>query len=333
MPEGAEWFEGLMGFNEAAYEETRAKLAINGDRLQSLVNLKTYQIGSLELSSLKTLRARTSLPMDGPRKIRSTIVRGDVRALHADAANSGALFQVASQFNLLEMVSPEVSPRAGVACYANDLTQGPACAIAAGAATIYRNYFAQTPEQQIDGLEDIGAALSEALETPLKSLWTMRNGYALPTYKGLADIAAYLAGADEATRDALRAKLKIGVHWDVEVTDATAPEAQIVSQAFCSAMPVSYTYLDEEIWEAFATLTLEAAYEGTLRAAILNAERGRSNVVYLTMLGGGAFGNRPVWILNAMARALNLARGADLDVRLVSYHTPWRRMVELFDQN
>ena len=38
---------------------------------------------------------------------------------------AGALFQVASQFNLLEMVSPDVTPEHGVSGYAHDLTLGP----------------------------------------------------------------------------------------------------------------------------------------------------------------------------------------------------------------
>ena len=69
-------------------------------------------------------------------------VVANVQALHADVSNAGSLFQVASQFNLLEMVSPSVTPEQGVGIYENDHTQGPSCAIAAGAGTIYRNYFA-----------------------------------------------------------------------------------------------------------------------------------------------------------------------------------------------
>lgn len=61
--------------------------------------------------------------------------------MHIDSANARALFQVASQFNLLEMVSPNRTPEQGVGIYDFDLTQGPACAVAAGAGTIYRNYF------------------------------------------------------------------------------------------------------------------------------------------------------------------------------------------------
>ena len=49
-------------------------------------------------------------------------------------------------------------------------------------------------------------------------------------------------------------------------------------------------------WEAFASLILEAAYEATMWAAVLNAQRGASNVVLLTQLGGGAFGNHDDWI-------------------------------------
>ena len=38
-------------------------------------------------------------------------------------------------------------------------------------------------------------------------------------------------------------------------------------------------------------LVLEAAYEATMWSAVLNARRGASKVVLLTLLGGGAFGN------------------------------------------
>jgi hypothetical protein len=82
-------------------------------------------------------------------------------------------------------------------------------------------------------------------------------------------------------------------------------------------------------WEKFATLVLEAAYEATILAAILNARRGASNIVLLTQLGGGAFGNREGWIHAAMQRALKVASGFDLDVKLVSYGPPSRTIVQL----
>ena len=210
--------------------------------------------------------------------------------------------------------------------YAGDPTQGPACAIAAGAATLYRNYFApvdgergQTAERQLDGLHDLGVALSRALGRPVEALWAMRNGYALCTPEGLSAIGDHLGGADEAERDHLRGLLRIGVHRDVEVTDTATSPGPRVSQAFCSALPVAYGAGPRARWAPFAQLVLEAAYEATLAQAALTAANGGSPVVLLTRLGGGAFGNADTWIDAAIRRALDLFAGHALDVRLVSF--------------
>src|SRR5262245_28373178 len=80
---------------------------------------------------------------------------------------------------------------------------------------------------------------------------------------------------------------------------------------------------------ARATLILEAAYEATMWAAVLNAQRGVSRRVLLTRLGGGAFGNRDEWIDAALRRSLAMMRNTDLDVRMVSYAEPSQPMLEL----
>jgi hypothetical protein len=67
---------------------------------------------------------------------------------------------------------------------------------------------------------------------------------------------------------------------------------------------------------------LEAAYEATISAGVLNARRGASNIVLLTRLGGGAFGNDDAWIDAAMRRALTMVQDFGLDVRLVSFGAP-----------
>ena len=146
----------------------------------------------------------------------------------------------------------------------------------------------------------------------------MRNGYALPTAGGLRDIAEHLSAADPNTFDALRGLLRVGLHEDVEVTDGPGP-GPLVSQAFCSALPVAYSGLPASSWAPFATLILEAAYEATLLAALLSAAGGGSSRVLLTRLGGGAFGNDDDWIDAAKLRALQVAGEHDLDVIIVSY--------------
>jgi hypothetical protein len=245
-----------------------ARLVVDGDRLKSLVNGKSYVVGELELASLKTLRQRAK-SIGGPSgRLKVSLVTGDVREMHRQPQYGGALFQVASQFNLLEMTGPNVTPEDGVTIYQYDRTQGPACAIAAGAATIYRNYFArvggaegQTKKRQLDGLADVGAALSEALGWPVGSFWEMKNGYAQCSQGGLDAIADYIRSALPDRVEMLREKLRIGLHTDVEVTDAGDKHpAPIVSQAFCSALPVSYNgHIPLVHWRAFASLVLEAA--------------------------------------------------------------------------
>lgn len=331
-----DWFERLTGFREEGYEDTRGRLRVEGDELVSMVNDERYGIGSLTMPTLAKLRVQVDLP-DGPR---STVrcVTGDVRAMHAEPEYATALFQVASQFNLLEMTGPNVTPEHGVTRYSSDRTQGPACAIAAGAATIYRNYFVpvgdevgQTCDRQLDTLSHIGAALSRHLDRPVSDLWKMRNGYALCSASGLDAITRLLDDAGEELRGELRGRLAIGAHFDVEVTDVRKDQRHLVSQAFCSGLPVAYGGGRPDAWEALARIVLDAAYEATLLAAV---DR-QSNIVLLTRVGGGVFGNADAWIDDAIVRAIKIVERAGLDIRLVSHgsvHPANRAIAEQFNE-
>ena len=61
--------------------------------------------------------------------------------------------------------------------------------------------------------------------------------------------------------DALRARLRIGVQTDVEVTDAPGEQRPRVSQAFLFGLACSLHARPARCWRAFAPLVLEAAYE------------------------------------------------------------------------
>ncbi|HKA21602.1 MAG TPA: hypothetical protein VKN18_25220 [Blastocatellia bacterium] len=314
------WFEALTGFSEESPKQVRANLSVEGVTLKSRVNGKEWICGGLETPSLAELRqrVRSSAYQVGRLSVREVVA--NVQSLHTDESNADALFQVASQFNLLEMVSPRVTPESGVGIYENDHTQGPACAIAAGAGTIYRNYFAvvngqigQSAKTQIDCIADLGQALGNSEGR----LWEMRDGYTLASQTGLEEISGRLRGLNESEVDGLRQMLRIGIQRDTQVTLDDC--RHLVSQAYCSALPVSYCQHPSSLWAEFAPLVLEAAYEATMCAAILNSKRNRNNRLYLTLLGGGAFGNEPDWIIAAIRRALNLYSVVDLEVAIVSY--------------
>jgi hypothetical protein len=324
------WFETLTGFPEESPQQVRENITVDGQALISHVNGKVLVYGQLETPTLAELRERILAGGHKSGKISVREVVADVQHLHTNVSNAGALFQVASQFNLLEMASPSVTPERGVGIYEHDRTQGPACAIAAGAGTIYRNYFAsvngqtgQSANNQIDCLADIGTALGNTESR----LWEMKNGYALASQSGLVEISQRLQASSDSELDRLRQLLRIGIQWNTQVT--LNDSRHTVSQAYCSALPVAYSQHASHLWEAFARLILEAAYEATFCTAILNAMIHGNNRLFLTLLGGGAFGNETGWIIRGIQRALNLYKDVDLDVIIVSYSASNRYVQQL----
>lgn len=174
------------------------------------------------------------------------IIIGDVLELHHK--NPGALFQAASQFNCLEMPSSSVGPESGVSDYVCDRTQGPACALACAAGTVWRNYFidvrrgdgtvqqGQTFDAQINCLEDLESILGN------KKLWKLTNGYLFSSNDSMETFTQILKQTD---RDTLLERIKIGLHHNVPVNFVSRnweePTTDIrVHQAYCSAVPCAY---------------------------------------------------------------------------------------------
>ena len=110
-----DWFERITGFREDGYDETRARLSIVNGRLHSRNSARTCAVGQLETPSLAELRLRAAGLVSGQGPTRVSCVAGDVRRMQANRVHAGALFQVASPFDLLLMLSERVTPVQGVA--------------------------------------------------------------------------------------------------------------------------------------------------------------------------------------------------------------------------
>jgi len=327
------WFKNLVGFEEISPDYVREHISVEGTKLVSKVNGKSYQCGSLEIPTLSELIEQAPPKEAFKDKIRVREVVGNVQKLHCDPSNKYALFQAASQFNLLEMTGPYITPEQGVDIYENDQTQGPACAIACGAGTIYRNYYVpvngrqgQSANKQIDCLNLIG----KKLKNDELQLWEMSNGYALLNQAGLLNINAQLSKLSYSEREALKGNLKIGIQWNTEVT--LNDSKHTVSQAYCAALPLAYSKVEANSCEMFTGIILEATYEATLYAALINLDKMNCNKVYLTLVGGGAFGNEPDWILESMFDAINKFKNSPLDVRIVSYRNSNPKVQELINK-
>ena len=324
-----DWFEKLTGFTEKNYTETKENLYIKDNKLYSKINHKCYDIGEFKIISLKDLRSQTK-KNNTNKKNKVEVIRADVKDLLSDKKNHNAVFQVASQFNCLEMINENITPERGVTRYAYDLTQGPICSIAAGAATIFRNYYVdtngqegQTESNQLNTLKNITKFLESVTMRASKNIIEVKNGYAFITEDKLELINEYLLNNE---KENIKELLEIGVHSGIEVTQNIQTDKMLVTQAFCSALPVSYNLNinDKELWKPFASLILEAAYEATLLTAVNN--KNYTNKVFLTLLGGGAFGNNESWIINAIKSSLKNTENYGLDIKIVSYDQPSKNL-------
>lgn len=313
------WFETLTGFPETSPAQVRANLRLDGDRLTSIVNNRSFSAGQFTMPTLETIRQDVEILPTG-NSITVVELIADVQSLHQDISNANAVFQVASQFNCLEMATPQMVPEDGIGIYQNDWTQGPACCICGGGGTIYRNYFVdhngqigQTVENQIDCLAGIASHFNNSNEKH----WKMQNGYCFPSEEGLSKIERRLSNCSDLQLEEIRKKLMVGVQSDTEVTIGNSPHR--VTQVFCSALPIAYSNIEPDSWNHFPRLILDSTYELTFYVALQNFIKTGCPKLYLTLVGGGVFGNKLDWILAAIGRSLKLFANSGLEIKIVSY--------------
>ena len=381
----ATWFEDVFGFPEPVrYGSAQNKFHVirKDDGVLILGTTmdpsKQFHVGKFETPSVSDLRLAVSKANVSVKENETMLVDrddnsgggddcvglrfrhivGDVGKLHRDPSNAGAVFQAASQFNCLEMVSRRIKPDDGISRYIADYTQGPACALACPAGTVYRNYFASGANDgsvgqgktgvQIDLLSDIGrvvgndipedesenannnenAARKKKKKTETTKYWKVQNGYALELNReSMAPLATRLL-SNSSLVDEIIANLRVGVHWDTEVSyvgherdiGGTLPSPpHRVCQVYCSAIPMSEQRGNG--WEPLARAILNGLYEATLAVGVAKQQeqpQGRIKI-YLTMVGGGVFANKDEWIVAAIKRALTRFQDYPLDVDLVHY--------------
>ena len=334
------WFGEVFGFEENkgtgnfnwVKQNVRAETRSDGDIILHTPNGKLHA-GKFTMESLQRLTSQLKHVTSQAAPLTYKEMNGDIKRFHQNSLLAGSLYQVASQFNMLEMASPNATPSDGITIYEHDRTQGPACAMACPAGTLFRNYFVNgsgqdTPEHQLDGLmgaltvlEGTVGHLYESSQQTVPRFWTMKNGYCFPTSeKTLTTVCNFLA--PETNRRNFMNVIQYGIQWSTEVV----PAGHNVAQIYCSALPIAYneSLPPAASWKNFATAVLDAAYEATLAAgALLSQQRGGQRVkVFLTRVGGGVFGNPPEWIKASIAKACKKFEMYPLDVIMVNFTQP-----------
>lgn len=252
----------------------------------------------------------------------------DIGAMLADPAYEGATFQVASNFNALEGSSVSCMPL--VEEYVYDNTQGPRASISCLAATLLRKYYAfykddTAPE---NWSQELGKREVSFLQEASDAIKT-KTGLELPVANGYLDVSSFSKKQRKIIDDHLNLEnIHVGLHQNAEVmwgynwTGDLEKEGLWVNQVFTAALDLgmasgseNYLVAHDESVKNIARKLLFAAYEGTIRAAIIAG----SQKVVLTLVGGGVFNNNPQEIVDAICANEKTIRTSGIQVQLVVY--------------
>eukprot|EP01127_Copromyxa_protea_P015976 TRINITY_DN4681_c1_g3_i1.p1 TRINITY_DN4681_c1_g3~~TRINITY_DN4681_c1_g3_i1.p1 ORF type:complete len:879 (+),score=136.53 TRINITY_DN4681_c1_g3_i1:23-2638(+) len=321
------WFEYLVGNDEDYFAKNKEEFIRNdGDGYLSLVNSKTRKqinAGQFNMVSiadlLLCLGPRPNKPPSGLRLPPIEIITAtdpesrrfvDVGYLQSLPENRDAVFQVASNFNGVEGWAETVHPdsRWFTTNYYSDRTQGPAASISCGGGAITRVYapfynprrdpstWCQTKTTQLNFLEN------------LPKYFPTKNGYVV--YDGTEAkfpkkdgkkwkklLVNYLVGYHKSQQVCFGHRLPLGF-------EVVKDENQVVDQVFCAAVNMCQGgtgVKNEEIDKKGekAGFILQASYCGTYLSSICNKRK----KLFLTLIGGGAFGNTPDRIVAEMVNA------------------------------
>ena len=323
-----EWFKNQYGFDEAevaGYKEIQRlfEFDLPTRTLKSRQNHRSFYVGVFETPSVIELQQAKNKwpPASWGGGLTFENLSGDIIELHLDKDNAGAVFQVASQFNCLQMVGPDISPENGLTLYTHDDTQGANCAIACPAATVYRNYLLRGRGQGGGNHRQVNTAvdLERILDNKANRYWRMKNGYMMPARQEAVKEISDRIAKEEDLREKLLVNGRVGIHWSTEV----AIGAHRVTQVYCSPVPISNTNQrgQPKDWKNLAQVVLDSAYEATLLTAAFLARKRKERVtVFLTCVGSGTYCNPRAWICEAIEKALATYMEEALDVKLV--HEP-----------
>jgi hypothetical protein len=318
------WFDRVFKFHEMYEDGKRSRVReqlklIERDGHEILLDEKQkreYYIGEPVRIQTGELVSKLQGKTHSLGKLRYAEIPGDIKLFHLNPLLAGSLFQVASQFNALEMASKETTPEEGITIYVHDHTQGPACAMACPYGTVYRNYFSmpggmpQTRDSQINTLDDL------IREFKLDLIY--ENGYISPkTLQVALEINKMLSNPynfDKAIK-----LVKYFIQYNTPVVDDNGEAKHTVSQIYCSALPIAYYKDILPYCPNFSRMILHAVYEATFACAADLSLKGERVKVFLTRVGGGVFGNPDDYINEAIEASKRKFDEYPIDVYMVRY--------------
>ncbi|KAL0230792.1 hypothetical protein PCE1_004347 [Barthelona sp. PCE] len=335
-----DFFERFFGFTESV-KSVKENVAVSkeGDTIHMECPAGIYQVGELSIKSISDLKEIVDAIEPSEENGTISILMGngvdtknfeeiDVGGQQGQVSNKGATFQVASNFNALEFVSPNDNASMGITRYVWDRTQGPAASISCAPSTLYRNYF-----HEHDG--HVGQ-----LDTEINLL----DDYNIPVQHGYVVLNRRNVDEKMQLRNNWQT-IKVGCQRDTQVVTGLdsrgllrvipITQEQVVNQIFCASvnmniMPVS--------WRKNPVLPLVrdllmAAYHGAVYNAIINKHRNPdlpgSHKLFLTLVGGGVFSNPLKEIIGAIKEVKPLILKYGIEAKIVLFSGPMNKAVAI----
>jgi hypothetical protein len=272
-----DWFQHIIGFSESSWNLSTT----------SLPKIVTDNMGKFrearisDLEDLTNMKKHTDHPLliVATRNDNKNDQKFDTSALQFNGPEH-AMYQVASNFNCMELGSQYASPFSGhyLTHLMSDCTQGPSAAAGAGFGAILRVTIHNT--EKIDLLR---YTTLKHQNGKLKE-YGDENGF---DKKNPFDISSVC----------------VGIHTDVRATfnRSRGPfeynlDGPLIDQVYTSTC-ICYNSEPNKL----SKLLLQAAYEGTYLAAVHR----QSPKLVLTLIGGGCFRNSEQQIAEAIAEAHN----------------------------
>lgn len=230
-----------------------------------------------------------------------------------------SMFQVASNFNGIETIDEEATPETEdfTTNYIYDHTQGPGASVSAGPAAIARVFAAyyddRNPAQE---WAQRGLKHQVNMLAGVRDHYRVVNGYVV-NFDGQKDVTQPLPDTSERGLDSIAGKVQLCVHENADVTFgaryydnddndymAVLKDPHRINQVFTAAMNLrqgangkANQMLPDSPIKSKALL--RASYMGSYLAAINTG----CESLYLTLIGGGAFGNDLNIIFNEIINA------------------------------
>ena len=218
-----------------------------------------------------------------------------------------SMFQVASNFNGIETIDETATPDSEdfTTNYIYDHTQGPGASVSAGPAAIARVFAAFYDESKPAG-EWAQRGLDHQINmlSDVSGYYNVINGYVVNSVNG-SDQTQPLMDTSEEYVNSIAGKVKLCVHENADVTFgaryydddendymAVLKEPHRINQVFTAAMnlrqgPNGKANQMLQDSPAKSRVLLRASYVGSYLAAVNTG----CESLYLTLIGGGAFGN------------------------------------------